>query len=321
MGEAENYLQELNARHQMPATPQNTFGIANALWNLGRYSEAVGKYNERAAMGGSPEEVYCSLWRVGECGRKLGKPPDEVASALYRAYFFRPTRFEALVSLCLILRDNERFDLGYRLSMVNPTQSSDTLLVDRSAEWQILEEHALAALHLDHLDEAREYFDLVAGYNLSGDDRERIEENIKVASESAPEETLSGFENAAKVIFPVKLTISSLEETAQHQDLAYAKKQSEIEPSPGNFLRLSLAYYRSSRPVDCIHAAQKAIELKPDFAEAFNNIAAAHLLLSEWDAAIAAAREAIRINPNFQLAKNNLAAAEEKRGLRKKTRQ
>jgi len=47
--------------------------------------------------------------------------------------------------------------------------------------------------------------------------------------------------------------------------------------------------------------------LKPDSAEAWNNIAADNEAMHRWDAAIAAAKKAIALSPDFQLAKNNLA--------------
>ena len=59
-----------------------------------------------------------------------------------------------------------------------------------------------------------------------------------------------------------------------------------------------------------IDAARQALALKPDYAEAFNNIAAAHASLRQWDEAIRAAQEALRLRPDFPLARNNLAWAE-----------
>jgi hypothetical protein len=103
---------------------------------------------------------------------------------------------------------------------------------------------------------------------------------------------------------------------AEHKlDVLLAEEIATAQPSTGTFLNLSIACYRAGQFRECISAAQRAIELKPDFAEAFNNIAAAHLALSEWDEAIAGARAAIRIKPDFQIAKNNLAAAERNRAL------
>jgi protein O-mannosyl-transferase len=52
-----------------------------------------------------------------------------------------------------------------------------------------------------------------------------------------------------------------------------------------------------------------AISLRPLYAEAWNNIAAASNAMSRWDDGIHAAEEAIRLKPDYQLARNNLAWA------------
>ena len=89
--------------------------------------------------------------------------------------------------------------------------------------------------------------------------------------------------------------------------LVVAEQLAEAQPTPEHYLNLSLLYHQAGKYQECIDTAQKAIKLKPDYAEAYNNIAAANEALFRWDDAIAAAQHALRINPNFQLAKNNLA--------------
>jgi tetratricopeptide (TPR) repeat protein len=69
----------------------------------------------------------------------------------------------------------------------------------------------------------------------------------------------------------------------------------------------SLRLNQAGEYVESIAAARKALELKPNSTEAWNNIAAGNEALHHWDEAIAAAQKAISINPGFQLAKNNLA--------------
>jgi protein O-mannosyl-transferase len=64
-----------------------------------------------------------------------------------------------------------------------------------------------------------------------------------------------------------------------------------------------------------IEEARAALRLRPDYAEAYNNIAAGSASLGNWDDAIAAARAAIRLKPDFQLAKNNLAWATSQKKL------
>jgi tetratricopeptide (TPR) repeat protein len=80
--------------------------------------------------------------------------------------------------------------------------------------------------------------------------------------------------------------------------------------TPESLLDRSLHEYQAGRYAECIAAAMRALQLRPDYAEAYNNIAAGYIKLERWDEAIRAAHEALRIKPDYQLAKNNLAWAE-----------
>jgi tetratricopeptide (TPR) repeat protein len=57
-------------------------------------------------------------------------------------------------------------------------------------------------------------------------------------------------------------------------------------------------------------AAQRAIAIKSDYADAYNNMGVAYQNLKDYAKAIEAYKKAISINPDFALAKNNLAATE-----------
>lgn len=84
--------------------------------------------------------------------------------------------------------------------------------------------------------------------------------------------------------------------------------------TPAGLLDTSLRLYRAGNFQGSIAAARRALELKPGYAEAHNNIAAGLASLGRWDEAIAAAREALRLRPDFPLARNNLAWAEREKG-------
>jgi tetratricopeptide (TPR) repeat protein len=103
-------------------------------------------------------------------------------------------------------------------------------------------------------------------------------------------------------------------------EISTAERQAQTQPTPEGLLTLSLLYYQQGRYQDCIAASQRALQLKPDYAEAYNNIAAAYQSLHQWDAAIAAAQQALRIKPDFQLAKNNLAWSQSQKSLASKVR-
>ena len=78
---------------------------------------------------------------------------------------------------------------------------------------------------------------------------------------------------------------------------------------------LSLHYYRSGEYEKCVEAAQKALEMNPASAAAWNNICVAYVKLAHWDRAIGACRRALAIAPDYQLATNNLVWAQtRKRG-------
>ena len=77
--------------------------------------------------------------------------------------------------------------------------------------------------------------------------------------------------------------------------------------TPEAHLDRSMALYQQHLYKECIAEAQLALKLRPSYAEAYNNIAAAYNEMHDWDRGIAAAGEAVRLKPDFQLAKNNLA--------------
>ena len=79
------------------------------------------------------------------------------------------------------------------------------------------------------------------------------------------------------------------------------------KPTAEDFINESLGLNQAGRYVESIAAARKALQLSPNSAEAWNNIAADNEALHRWDDAIAAAQKAISLRPGFQLAKNNLA--------------
>jgi len=68
-----------------------------------------------------------------------------------------------------------------------------------------------------------------------------------------------------------------------------------------------------SRFEECLAEAQKAIDLRADYAEAYNNKAYALLAMQRLDEAIAALQEAVRLKPDYTVAKANLARALEQK--------
>lgn len=76
--------------------------------------------------------------------------------------------------------------------------------------------------------------------------------------------------------------------------------------TPASPLNQSLRAYQRGDYEACIRLARQALELQPEYAEAYNNVAAAHAAMGNWDEAIDAAQEALRIKPDYPLARSNL---------------
>jgi tetratricopeptide (TPR) repeat protein len=98
-------------------------------------------------------------------------------------------------------------------------------------------------------------------------------------------------------------------------DLQLAKNNLEwsklnLDSTPEGYLTRSLVFFRQGRYDESLKAAQSALHLRPNYAEAWNNIAAADNAMSRWADGIEAAEHAIRLKPDFQLAKNNLSWAQ-----------
>jgi tetratricopeptide (TPR) repeat protein len=91
------------------------------------------------------------------------------------------------------------------------------------------------------------------------------------------------------------------------------EKLADQQPTPENYLNLSLTYYQQGEYEKCIEACKKALKLKPDYADAYSNICASYNMMQKWDLAIEACNKAISIDANHKLAKGNLNWAKEEK--------
>ena len=94
--------------------------------------------------------------------------------------------------------------------------------------------------------------------------------------------------------------------------------QTPLPPgTPEDYLNESLKDFQGGQYAQSIAAARQALRVRPEYAQAWNNIAVSDVALGRFDEAIDAAQHALRINPDFQLAKNNLAWAISEKNKRK----
>jgi tetratricopeptide (TPR) repeat protein len=85
-----------------------------------------------------------------------------------------------------------------------------------------------------------------------------------------------------------------------------------VPDTPEGWLTLSLAQCQAHRFEDCIRSSEHALQLRPAYAEAFNNICAAENALRNWASAADACEHALEIAPDYALARLNLAFAKAK---------
>jgi tetratricopeptide (TPR) repeat protein len=85
-----------------------------------------------------------------------------------------------------------------------------------------------------------------------------------------------------------------------------ALKRVAEKPNFDSYINLGLVYYGALKYDDAIKAWNKAIELNPNSALAYNDVAAAYGAINNYDEEIKACEKALSIDPNMALAKNNL---------------
>jgi len=90
-------------------------------------------------------------------------------------------------------------------------------------------------------------------------------------------------------------------------NIAWYTREKAGGETVADYINDSLRLSQEGKYEESVAAARKALQLDPNSAEAWNNIAGGDEALHRWDEAIAAAQKAIALKPDFQLAKNNLA--------------
>ena len=99
-------------------------------------------------------------------------------------------------------------------------------------------------------------------------------------------------------------------------DMAAAERQAKRSPTAENYLNLCRMYELNWRYLDSVAACKKALQLKPNSAEAYNRLTTAYVDLEMWDEAIPAAQQALQLNPDLPLARDNLARSLDQKRLR-----
>lgn len=113
--------------------------------------------------------------------------------------------------------------------------------------------------------------------------------------------TMAGDVNAAQQAAQQTLSI------AADDPIARQALMRPSVPTASDWINRSLFEYQQGSYEQAIDSSRHALQLDPNSAEAWNNLAAGYEGLHRWDEAIAAANKAVALKPNFPLARNNLA--------------
>ncbi|MBS0625535.1 MAG: glycosyltransferase [Verrucomicrobia bacterium] len=87
-----------------PYNPRNLFYLAQSYVHAREYTKALQTYKERAELGGSPDEIYWSLYCIGCLEEDLGSPTEKVIAAYCKACQFDPSRAEPFYRLSIYLQ-------------------------------------------------------------------------------------------------------------------------------------------------------------------------------------------------------------------------
>lgn len=138
-----------------PTNSRYQFYLAQSYFDSQQYDKAEAAYIKRAEMGGWPEEVYYSIYRVAIAKALQNKPWPEVQQTFLDAYNYRPTRAEPLFHIAQIYRQKFNMPvLAYmfaKAAMDIPFPHQDILFVpDIVYNFGILDEISSTAFYAGH---------------------------------------------------------------------------------------------------------------------------------------------------------------------------
>ena len=89
-------------------------------------------------------------------------------------------------------------------------------------------------------------------------------------------------------------------------DIPSLEKAVNENPTFDNLINVSMAYIKNQMPNKSIEPLQRALQMNPNSAIAYNDLGVAYIELQQYQDGIDACNKALSIDPTFQLAKNNL---------------
>jgi tetratricopeptide (TPR) repeat protein len=174
-----------------PDNARYVFYLAQSYRDAGELEAAFATYRRRAQMGGWGEEVWYSLFQMGELSLQQGRNADAVYAWL-QAFASRPTRREPLVSLARHYRQKKQYAAAYLFAKqaVGIERPGDTLFLQEDAyDWRADDELSVAAYWIGNHRESLEHADrALRAPSLPPAQRPRIEKNRQFAVDKLEKE-------------------------------------------------------------------------------------------------------------------------------------
>jgi glycosyltransferase involved in cell wall biosynthesis len=164
------------------------FYLAQSYRDSQQWEKSLEAYLKRADLGGWNEEVFYSLYQAGRIMEILEKPVDSIIQLYFKAYQIAPWRAESLWAAARLCRAFSRFDQGYRFAKqgLKIRYPEGALFVGQGIyEWALLDEFSIAAYWTGNYRESRiASIQILKDNKFPADQKERIEANLKFASEA-----------------------------------------------------------------------------------------------------------------------------------------
>jgi glycosyltransferase involved in cell wall biosynthesis len=141
-----------------PHNARYVFYLAQSYRDAGEYKSALKNYERRIAMGGWKEEVWYSLYQIGQIKQLMGAAWPEVLESYLAAWQFQPDRAGPLFRIAMRYQAEKLYDLSHLFlsrAMQIPAPGPDRLFVERTLyEYRLALEYAVACFYVGKHEEA-----------------------------------------------------------------------------------------------------------------------------------------------------------------------
>ena len=174
-------------REALEETPDNSryqFYLAQSYFDSQQWEKSEEAYQRRVDMGGWPEEVFYSMYRVAILKGIQNRDVEEVIRAFQETYNFKPDRAEPLYQLSRLYRSNNKLALAYlyaKAGLEIPYPTHDILFIQEEVyRYGMLDEVGATAFyagkpHIGYAACKR----LLEENLIPQDHRSRVEENYR----------------------------------------------------------------------------------------------------------------------------------------------